>query len=392
MRAASDEIRACARSTLPFRVSEEMVAAFAELTGDRSPLHVSEGFARLSVYRRPVVHGMLPLGFIALLDCFHIEGFRCVPVGMTGHFNAPVYPGDRLTLVAERRETREPEAAVTFDYHIENQSTGNTVTRGTVTVKYDNQPAPARPVTSESGAPILLSSAEMQNFRLEDIKKGQKDGFDFRITDQTLEEFINLIAPGAACAQELDRTALRNRFYLPNLLSILLFSTSVGICLPGASATFLEFAAEADGEVGLDLIHRLDGEVTHLSRSTRLIKKELTISRLDEEAVLFRGTAAALVNEPSRRMPAIRDLKASALDFGVKGKVVLITGASRGIGETTAKLFGLMGAKVVVNYHRGAEDAARVVTEIVAEGGDAIVARADVTRREEVSSLIGLAA
>ena len=46
---------------------------FAELTGDHGALHVSEAFARRSAYRRPVVHGMLPVGFIALIDRFRLE-------------------------------------------------------------------------------------------------------------------------------------------------------------------------------------------------------------------------------------------------------------------------------------------------------------------------------
>jgi 3-oxoacyl-[acyl-carrier protein] reductase len=165
----------------------------------------------------------------------------------------------------------------------------------------------------------------------------------------------------------------------------------VGICLPGASATFLEFSAEGDGEIELDTMYRLKAEVTHLSRSTRIVKKSITISRVDrDDQALFHGKAAALVNKPSRMMPTAQELKASALDLGLKGKVVLITGASRGVGETTAKLFGLLGAKVIVNYHRGAEDAARIVGEIRAEGGEATAAPADVTRPDAVSSLIRL--
>jgi 3-oxoacyl-[acyl-carrier protein] reductase len=82
------------------------------------------------------------------------------------------------------------------------------------------------------------------------------------------------------------------------------------------------------------------------------------------------------------------ELKGSATDWGLRGKVVLVTGASRGIGETTAKLFALAGAKVVVNYHRGAADAARVVREITEAGGEAVAVAADVTDSAQVRALV----
>ncbi len=391
MRLIPDEIRSGGGCTVRFRVSEEMVQTFAALTGDRSALHVSEAFARRSAYRRPVVHGMLPVGFIALIDRFRIDGLRCIPVAITGHFAAPVYAGDCLILCAEPAETQEGKEATDFNYVIRNEASGAIMTRGIVTVVYERERPAKRSITSGASARMLPDPPEMQNARLEEIGKGQTDGFQFRIVDETLRDFTNLLAEGAGETLRLDVGVFRDQFCLPNLLSILLISTSVGICLPGASATFLEFSAEGDGEVELDTMYRLKAEVTHLSRSTRIVKKSLTISRVDrDDQALFHGKAVALVNKPSRMMPTVQDLKASALDLGLKDKVVLITGASRGIGETTAKLFGLLGAKVIVNYHRGAEDAARIVSEIRAEGGEAVAAPADVTRPEAVSSLIRL--
>ena len=392
MRLVPDDIRSVGGSTVRFRVSEEMVRTFAALTGDRSALHVSEAFARRSAYRRPVVHGMLPVGFLALVEHFRIDGLRCIPVAITGQFAAPVYAGDRLTLLAEPAGTQEGKQAVNFTYVIRNEASGAIVTRGTVTVAYERATPANRTITAGASAGMLPDLPEMQNASLEEIGKGQTDGFLFRIGDAALRDFADLLAAGTGKPLQPDAGVLREQFCLPNLLSILLISTSVGICLPGASATFLEFSAESDAEAELDTLYRLQAEVSHLSRSTRIVRKRFTISRADRDnEALFHGKAVALVNKPSRTMPTVQELKASAMDWGLKDKVVLITGASRGVGETTAKLFALRGAKVIVNYHRGAVDAARIVSEIRAAGGEATAAPADVARPEAVSALVRLA-
>ena len=48
-------------------ISEEMVNAFAELTGDYNSLHMNEEIARKSRFRTRIVHGMLPFSLLALI-------------------------------------------------------------------------------------------------------------------------------------------------------------------------------------------------------------------------------------------------------------------------------------------------------------------------------------
>lgn len=78
----------------------------------------------------------------------------------------------------------------------------------------------------------------------------------------------------------------------------------------------------------------------------------------------------------------------SKMDFSsVKGKVVIVTGASRGIGEAIAKVYGENGMKVVCAA-RSVEQGQAVADEICAKGGDAIFVQTDCSDTKQIKALI----
>jgi len=71
----------------------------------------------------------------------------------------------------------------------------------------------------------------------------------------------------------------------------------------------------------------------------------------------------------------------------LNNKVILVTGASRGIGATIAKKLANVSAKVIVNYAGGKAAADEVVEAIKQDGGDAIALQADVSKAADVKHL-----
>ncbi|WP_119309787.1 SDR family oxidoreductase [Cohaesibacter haloalkalitolerans] len=74
----------------------------------------------------------------------------------------------------------------------------------------------------------------------------------------------------------------------------------------------------------------------------------------------------------------------------IKDKVVIITGASSGIGEATARLLASKGAKVVLGARRG-EKLKTIVDEIVKDGGQAVYQELDVTQQSHNDAIVDLA-
>ncbi|XP_015882311.2 3-oxoacyl-[acyl-carrier-protein] reductase 4 [Ziziphus jujuba] len=72
----------------------------------------------------------------------------------------------------------------------------------------------------------------------------------------------------------------------------------------------------------------------------------------------------------------------------VEAPVVVVTGASRGIGKAVALALGKSGCKVLVNYARSAKEAEEVAKEIEAGGGHALTFGGDVSKEEDVESMI----
>ncbi len=78
------------------------------------------------------------------------------------------------------------------------------------------------------------------------------------------------------------------------------------------------------------------------------------------------------------------------MSTNIDGKVVVITGASSGLGEATARLLSAQGASVVLGARRA--DRIKALTDgLAAKGGKALAVATDVTHRDQVRNLVDAA-
>ncbi len=74
--------------------------------------------------------------------------------------------------------------------------------------------------------------------------------------------------------------------------------------------------------------------------------------------------------------------------FSLRGRCVLVTGGSRGIGRAACIAFAQAGADVAVHYHTRRVEAEQVAAEVETAGQRAAVVHADVTRAAEVETMM----
>jgi 3-oxoacyl-[acyl-carrier protein] reductase len=75
----------------------------------------------------------------------------------------------------------------------------------------------------------------------------------------------------------------------------------------------------------------------------------------------------------------------------VKGKTAIVTGSAVGVGRATALDLARRGANVVINYSRSEDDAREAVRLVEAEGGSALLVKADVSKDDQVRGMVAQA-
>src|SRR5580658_8711 len=72
-------------------LTDHDLEVFASLTGDFNPLHVDENFARRTMFRKPIAHGMLSASFLSTLIGTMLPGGGALWVSQSLNFHHPAH-------------------------------------------------------------------------------------------------------------------------------------------------------------------------------------------------------------------------------------------------------------------------------------------------------------
>lgn len=96
-----EEIKIGMSASFAKTVTEADIAAFAGVSGDFNPVHINEEFAKTTMFKGRIAHGMLSVSFLSTVLGMKLPGPGCVYVTQMLKFKAPVYIGDTVTAHAE---------------------------------------------------------------------------------------------------------------------------------------------------------------------------------------------------------------------------------------------------------------------------------------------------
>jgi acyl dehydratase len=107
-----DELEVGQSAELVRTVTEEHINLFAEASGDFNPLHVDEDFARTTMFRGRIAHGLLPASYVSAVVGTMLPGPGALYLAQNLTFSRPTRIGDSCTARVTVREIDRASARV----------------------------------------------------------------------------------------------------------------------------------------------------------------------------------------------------------------------------------------------------------------------------------------
>jgi 3-hydroxybutyryl-CoA dehydratase len=97
-------------ASLSNTVSEADIAAFAQVSGDKNPVHLDAAYAATTMFKERIAHGMLSAAYISAVFGMKLPGPGSIYISQTLNFKAPVKIGDTVVTTVKIVELLQARA------------------------------------------------------------------------------------------------------------------------------------------------------------------------------------------------------------------------------------------------------------------------------------------
>ena len=96
-------------------VTERDVELFGEVSGDKNPVHFDDAYAKGTIFKGRIAHGVLSVSYISTVLGMKMPGPGTIFMSASTRFKAPVRIGDTVTATCTVREVNQEKRRVVFD-------------------------------------------------------------------------------------------------------------------------------------------------------------------------------------------------------------------------------------------------------------------------------------
>ena len=128
--ASIEELQIGQSDTYERIVTEKDIEDFAKISGDNNPVHLDEDFAKTTIFKGRIAHGMLAASFISTTVGTKLPGYGAIYISQNLKFKGPVRIGDKVITTAtieginaeKKRVTMSTKCAVGDKIVVEGQA------------------------------------------------------------------------------------------------------------------------------------------------------------------------------------------------------------------------------------------------------------------------------
>ena len=124
-----EELKVGDKASFTKTITEADVYNYAGVTGDFNPAHINESFAKNTMFKGRIAHGMIAAGLISTVLGTRLPGPGCIYVSQDLKFTAPVYFDDTITATVEVEKLNVEKNRVILNTVCTNQK-NNVVLKG----------------------------------------------------------------------------------------------------------------------------------------------------------------------------------------------------------------------------------------------------------------------